>query len=412
MTIAPVEISGRACILLTLRDLTHQRELEAQLAHAQKLDAIGSLAGGVAHDFNNMLGVIQGFTEKLQHELAGRGKAELEGIRKAVQRSADLVEQLLAFSRQRVLQPTLLDLNEVLTETDAMLGRLVGENIAIEVRTTQEIEAVEVDRSLAELAIVNLVLNARDAMSNGGRLEITAQRVVLDPAKAEELEVEAGNFIQLDIVDDGEGMDAKLQSQAMEPFFTTKGNGTGTGLGLTMVERFARQSGGALTLTSHVGEGTRVSLLLPRVEGRVPVAAQPASASPETASRSGTILLVEDEEMLRRLAANALTEAGHHVIEAANGIEALERMDAFPDTIDILVTDAVMPKMGGGQLAERVRALRPQVRAIFTSGYTDQMMDLQPYDQFLAKPFLMSLLCQRVGEILAEPKPVDRSSAG
>jgi CheY-like chemotaxis protein len=179
-----------------------------------------------------------------------------------------------------------------------------------------------------------------------------------------------------------------------------------------MVKRFARQSGGALTLTSHVGEGTRVSLLLPRVEGRVPVATQPASASQETAPRSGTILLVEDEEMLRRLAANALTEAGHHVIEAANGIEALERMDAFPDTIDILVTDAVMPKMGGGQLAERVRALRPQVRAIFTSGYTDQMMDLQPYDQFLAKPFLMSLLCQRVGEILTEPKPVDRSSAG
>ena len=402
---ARVEIDDSPCVLVTVRDVTEKKELEAQLAHAQKVDAVGRLAGGVAHDFNNMLSVIQGCAETLGDALGDRFREEIDAIRDASERSADLTRQLLTFSRRQAVQPSLVDLGELVVGIEPMLRRLLGENIGFSARLESRPTPVKVDPSLTELAIVNLAINARDAMPGGGRLEIRTvpDRVSSRRAARLDLPLAAGAYVRLEIEDEGCGMSEELMARVLEPFFTTKEEGRGTGLGLVMVDRLAQQSGGAMKIESREGQGTTVKLWLPLSDDRptrVVVDPYPVARGGD---RLGTVLLVEDEAALRRLSYRALSKVGHEVIVASDGIDALEQLEASGVEVDLLVSDAIMPRMGGVELARRLRQAKPEMRAVFTSGYSENTMGLnerQPGDFFLAKPFTPNQLRECVDAAL------------
>ncbi len=398
---APVGVQGIA------RDMTVRMHLEEQLLQAQKLESVGRLAGGIAHDFNNMLTAINGYSDLTLRQLPEDHKLRrnLEEIKKAGERSAQLTNQLLAFSRRQFLQPEVVDLNEVLADTTQILRRVIGEDIGLVTDLRPGVGAVKVDRGQLSQIIMNLAVNARDAMPGGGVLTIGTRNTFIDPEYAKAHPgILPGAYVKLCVSDNGMGInDADLQ-HIFEPFFTTKEVGKGTGLGLATVYGIVRQSGGNINVASEVGSGTTFEIILPRVIESAPVAAVlknrvvPLPVGPET------ILLVEDEEMVRGLLKETLQACGYNVVEAANGAAALEICESFSEPIHLLVTDVVMPQMGGRELAEHLNKLMPEMPVLFVSGYTDDTFGrdnvLDPGLNFIQKPFTLESVSLRVRELL------------
>jgi PAS domain S-box-containing protein len=396
-----------ALVIAAARDLTQRREMESQLRQAQKLDAIGRLAGGVAHDFNNLLTVILGGASTLLEE-APAGSAFVEELREielAAQRAATLTKQLLIFSRKGPVVPKLVDLDECVEGMVRLLKRLIGEQIELVTRRASSPTHAIVDASQFEQVIMNLAVNARDAMPSGGRLTIEVLEAAIDPAAASDTALAPhGRYAIIAVSDTGMGMPDDVRAHLFEPFLTTKEPGRGTGLGLSTVYGIVQQAGGHVRVTSAPGRGSRFEVWLPRVE---PSHATDAPPSHAPASRGGheVILLVEDERAVRELAARTLRRGGYEVIEASDGAEALARAQNGELRIDVLVTDAVMPRMGGAQLAKHLRVLRPAVRVLFVSGYAREQLDDPTLADahFLSKPYPGEALLRAVRELLDAP---------
>jgi two-component system cell cycle sensor histidine kinase/response regulator CckA len=390
------------CVLGMAVDVTERRRLEDELRHAQRLESIGRLAGGVAHDFNNLLTAIGGYAEfalrRARHD--PRLAADLEEIRRATDRATALTRQLLAFSRKQILAPKVLDVNTVVREMAPLLGRMIGENIALETRLAPALGAVRADPGQLEQVIMNLVVNARDAMPSGGRLVIETGAAELCDDRATALSgASSGRYVMLAVADTGVGIAAGAREHLFEPFFTTK-EGKGTGLGLATVYGIVRQSGGTIRVASEPGRGARFEVLLPLVEERPDAGGKPAHA-PELPRGSETLLLVEDEDAVRTLAERILTgTCGYRVIEARSGDEALALAGHGPGAIDLLLTDVVMPGMSGFELAERLRARRPGLPVVYMSGYTGEAIapgGVLPADvDLIEKPFTPETLARRV----------------
>jgi nitrogen-specific signal transduction histidine kinase/CheY-like chemotaxis protein len=398
-----------------VRDLTEQkqaaealRESEAKLRQANKMDAIGQLAGGIAHDFNNLLTAIIGYAEvvaaAVRHDRTLHG--HVEEISRAGHAASGLTRQLLAFSRRQLLQPTVLDLNAVLANVDKMLRRLIGEHIDLVARRAPGLRCVRADAGQLEQVIVNLAVNARDAMREGGRLTLETLNVTLPPGNP--FGLPPGEAIELRVSDTGCGMDAAVQAKIFEPFFTTKEPGKGTGLGLSTVYGIVTQSGGAIAVESAVGCGTTFRIVLPSVAD-AEAAAAPAAA-PVQARGTETVLLVEDEQGVRDLTRLALQQAGYTVLAASGPEEAIRLATAHERRIDLILTDVVMPFMSGPALAEWLAARFPEAKVLYMSGYTDEA--LVPHGvplegvAFLHKPFTPTTLAQRVREVLDAARPV------
>jgi signal transduction histidine kinase/ActR/RegA family two-component response regulator len=385
------------------------RKSEEQLRQAQKLEAVGRLAGGIAHDFNNLLSVILSYAKMLGADLepGAPARADLEEIIGAGMRAADLTRQLLAFSRQQVLDLKNLDVNGVLTNVNRMLLRVLGEDVELKMLLATGLGTVMADPGQIEQVVMNLVVNARDAMPQGGKLTIQTSNVVLDEAYAEQhLGVTPGPYVMIAVGDTGTGMDKATQARVFEPFFTTKEQGRGTGLGLSTVFGIVKQSGGHIWLYSEPGNGTTFRIYLPRTAGLADW--KPSSLPPLVDLRGNeTILLVEDEDQVRTVAAGILRRAGYHVLEARSPGDALFMSEQHPVAIHVLLTDVVMPKMNGRKLAERVYAMRPDIKTIFMSGYTGDVIIhhgvLDSDAAFLQKPFTPDSLARRVREVLDAP---------
>ena len=399
---------GPPRVVVNSRDVTESRALEQQLLQAQKMEAVGRLAGGVAHDFNNLLTAILGYADLMEERVSGDEdlSANLREIRTAGQRAAALTRQLLAFSRKQILQPRTLDLNTVVTSIEKMLRRLIGEDIEIVTRLAPSVGSVRADPGQIEQVLVNLAVNSRDAMPRGGTLAIETSDVTLDAGFAAARPGAApGPHAVLTVRDTGVGMTDDVKAHAFEPFFTTKTKGEGTGLGLATVYGIVKQSGGYVSVESEPGRGTTFRIYLPRVEEPAePPGEEPASQPPRGHE---TILLVEDEEAVRRLSRSVLVARGYTVLEAVSGEEALEAARAHPGRIHLLLTDLVMPKVGGRELATRLAATRPETKALFVSGYTDEAIAqhgaLEPGIAFLQKPFTPLALARKVREVLDAP---------
>ncbi|QEL16828.1 PAS domain S-box protein [Limnoglobus roseus] len=397
-------------------DVTHRRKLEEQFRQAQKLDAFGQLAGGVAHDFNNLLTIINGYSEVLLQKLpAGDSSRELVAeIHKAGERSAGLTRQLLAFSRKQVLAPRILNLNEVVAETDKMLRRMIGEDVRLTTTLESAPWAVRADAGLIEQVLLNLAVNARDAMPMGGRLTIETQNIELNESYTRtHADARAGPHVLLSMTDTGTGMSPDVQERIFEPFFTTKDPGKGTGLGLATVFGIVKQSGGHVAVYSEVGVGTSFKVYLPRVEPRSDVREAPTRIVPPPRGTE-TILLAEDEAGVRGLTSYILAGCGYTVFEAADGTAAVQIADGHRGPIHLLVTDVVMPGAGGRSVSEQVAKRHPGVRVLFTSGYTDDAVIrhgvLREGVNFLQKPFSPTALAFKVREVLDAPAETDRLS--
>jgi PAS domain S-box-containing protein len=400
-TFAPVrgEDGEIAYVVAVLRDVTHEQELERELARSQKLTALGTLAGGIAHDFNNLLTAIIGGAHLLADGASpDETKETAEEILEAARRGASLSRQLLAFGRRQPLHTEVIDLDAVVAEMKALLERLIGEHIELTVESGDGLWRLTAERSQLEQVIMNLVLNARDAMPEGGRLSIrTANRTfaVDDPDRPSGLE--PGEYVALSVVDTGVGMDEETRARAFEPFFTQKEPGAGTGLGLATVFGIARQSDGDVVLQSAPGQGSRVDVYLPRTQGPVSV---PAPGEPRVGQGgSETILLVEDDALVRRIARRTLDELGYRVLEAEDG-EAARALLAQEQDVDLLLTDIVMPGTSGAELAEELPRSHPDTRVLFISGYQDLRSD-RPAGPLLEKPFTPDQLARSVREALS-----------
>jgi len=400
-----VEWNGRPAVQTSNIDITQRTLLEAQLAQAQKLEAVGALAGGVAHDFNNLLTVILSYSEFLLEQLGeqeGPYKDALE-IRNTAQRAAALTRQLLAFSRQQVLQLEVLDPNEVVRELHRMLRRLIGEDVELVARLGEDVHTVRADRGQLEQIVLNLAVNARDAMPQGGRLVVETANVTLDRSYAAmQLAAEPGEHVMLAVTDTGVGMSEEVRAHLFEPFFTTKEKGKGTGLGLATVYGIVSQLGGHIWVYSEPGQGTTFKIYLPRVEGTGERAA--AEAELPVLPGKEIVLLVEDEQPVRTATARILRKLGYAVLEAASGPEALELAAGHAGEIDLLLTDVVMPHMSGPELERRLREARPGLRTLFTSGYTDDAIlhhgVLDGGTALLQKPFSRQNLLESVRKAL------------
>jgi two-component system, cell cycle sensor histidine kinase and response regulator CckA len=399
-----LRFQGRDAFLCLAMDVTEKQNLEAQLLQSQKMESVGRLAGGIAHDFNNLLGVILGYSALLLGKVEDvANRAKLEQIVKAGDRAAGLTRQLLAFSRKQVLQPRILDLNDLVADMEKMLRRLIGEDIQL-ITLLDGVGNVKADPGQIEQVLMNLVVNARDAMPRGGRLTIQTSNVMLDGSYAAERPDRPGPCVMLSVSDTGVGMTAEIQRKIFEPFFTTKGPTEGTGLGLATSDGIVKQSGGHIAVDSQLGHGSTFRVYLPRINEE----AHPAIAPPAV-SRLGTetILLAEDEPALRELTREVLEEHGYTVIVAGSGDGALKRAGTYPGAIDLLLTDVVMPRLSGRELAERLARLRPGLRVIFMSGYTDDAVVrhgvLVPSTAFIQKPFGPESLLAKIREVLDRP---------
>ncbi len=389
-----------------VENVTEWRALETQLRQAQKMEAVGRLAGGVAHDFNNLLMVIKGHTELLMERTAPDHPdfRKIDQIKKAADRAAGLTRQLLAFSRMQVMQPHVMDLNATITEMGKMLPRLIGEDIELAILTKPELGHVKADAGQIEQVVLNLTVNARDAMPKGGKLLIETSNVELDEAYARtHPPLMPGRYVMLAVTDTGIGMDAATQAHIFEPFFTTKEKGKGTGLGLATVYGVVKQSGGFVWVYSELGKGTSFKIYLPRVDD-IPDADSDKKRKEELPRGSGTVLLAEDEKEVREVAREFLELSGYTVMEAKDGAEAIELAEKHAGTIDLLVTDMVMPGIGGRELATRLQAVRPGLKVIYMSGYTEyanfknEEFDLRTV--MLQKPFTRALLAASVQKVL------------
>ncbi|MCI0620867.1 MAG: response regulator [Acidobacteria bacterium] len=383
------------------------RRLEEQLRQSQKVEAVGRLAGGIAHDFNNLLTAIIGYSDILLHDLGDNNplSAEILEIKKAGQRAATLTSQLLAFSRKQVLHPRVLDLNDVVADMDKMLRRLIGEDIELVTLFGPELGRVKADPGQTEQIIMNLAVNARDAMPQGGKLTIETTNAELDETFARKhMAVKPGPYVMLAVSDNGRGMDAETQSHLFEPFFTTKELGKGTGLGLSTVYGIVKQSGGNIWVYSEPGEGTVFKIYLPRVTETVETWEPSIKDQTEKLTGTETVLVVEDESVVRNLVRSVLQRNGYTVLEANHGEEALRIAIRHQGTIHLMVTDVVLPHMSGRQLAERMATIRSNVRVLYMSGYTDnaivQYGVLDPGIAFLQKPFTPDALARKVREVL------------
>jgi len=393
-------------VIVIARDLTAVRALEAQLRQAQKMEAVGRLAGGVAHDFNNLLTVITGRSQLLLLKLAPESplRRDVELVEETAHRASALTRQLLAFSRKQMVQPRIVDLNEVVRGMESMLGRLIGEDIALTTRLDPAAGCVRADPAQLEQMIVNLVVNARDAMPLGGRLTLETGHVRIDETFARQhVGLKPGPHVRLVVRDTGVGMDGLIKAHLFEPFFTTKGPGKGTGLGLATVYGIVTQSGGAIRVESEPGQGATFTIELPRVDAP---ADGPGDVADTTAAPYGseTVLLVEDEPEVRGLARDILHQQGYTVLEAADGDQALRVGREHRGLIHLLVTDVVMPQMGGRELADRLQAGRSELKVLYVSGYTDDAILRQGVSEtgtaFLPKPFTAAALAHKVRQVL------------
>ncbi len=401
--------SGPRLVLETNRDVTDRKRIESQLEHAQRIDAIGQLAGGVAHDFNNILTAVNGYASFLRQSLpvADARRGDVDGILEASDRAVALTQQLLAFGRKQVMQPELLDVRDTLDATARMLRRLIGEHIELALVVDPELSPIVADRGQVSQILINLALNARDAMPQGGRLTIEARDVPISEEYADtHLAVLAGPYVLIAVSDTGEGMTPEVKARVFEPFFTTKPRGKGTGLGLSTVFGIVKQSGGHIFVYSEPGHGTTIKIYLPRAEGSA-VESLVSDAIP-AAMGTETILVVEDDATIRAIARRVLAMKGYSVLEAASPRDALELSARHDGRIDLLLTDVVLPEMGGRQLAEALVRSRPEVLVLYMSGYTDNAIvhhgRLDAGTEFLAKPFTPATLLRRVREILDRPQ--------
>ncbi|MCZ6783484.1 MAG: ATP-binding protein, partial [Proteobacteria bacterium] len=400
------EISGA---LILCQDMGERRSLEAQLRQAQKMEAVGQLAGGIAHDFNNYLTVIMGSAHELAELYSDdeQAKSVVEEIAVAAQRSASLTRQLLAFSRKQVLQPRLVDLNELITDLERMLRRVLGGNVALETRLASDLGTARVDPSQIEQVIVNLALNARDAMPEGGTLKIETGNLQLDrEAVSRHPGIEPGSYVCLRVIDDGTGIDPELRDRIFEPFFTTKKEGQGTGLGLATVYGIVEQSGGTIAVDSELEKGTTFRIYLPRAVDAEGAFSQPERRA-EIVGGTETVLLVEDDRMVRSRMENTLEANGYRVLSAENGEKALETARrAHPTSIQLLLTDVMMPGVGGIELAAQLRQARPGLRVLFISGYAQDGIGEGALDErtrLLQKPFTSRDLLMAVRGALEAP---------
>jgi two-component system cell cycle sensor histidine kinase/response regulator CckA len=400
----PLELEGRPARVVSAHDVTERRRLEEQLRQSQRLEAIGRLAGGIAHDFNNVLLVIRGHCELLRRLAGASLERHVVEIEEAARQASRMTKQLLAFSRQQVLQPEETPLNEIVEETVAMLRPLADE-LTIELDLDPALPPVVVDRGQIGQVVLNLALNARDAMPGGGTLRIRTAQVELDEDyTAEQGDVAPGSYVLLQVADSGTGMDEAVRASAFEPFFTTKERGSG--LGLATVHGVVSQSGGHLRLSSAPGLGTTFELYFPPAQGEAP--ARPQTSEPGTLAGEETILLVEDASKVRSLVGTALAAYGYRVLTAGGGAEALEILERERGSVDLLVTDIVMPGMNGPELAERALAARPGLPIVFTSGYPAETLERRNIGAaevgFIEKPFLAAELARKVRELLDRRK--------
>lgn len=394
-------------LVIVNRDITERRQLEQQLVLSQRLEAVGRLSGGIAHDFNNLLGVIIGYSEALQQRIGSDDsfREAVDEIQKAGQRAAAMTQQLLAFSRKQVLEPKIFDLNVVVIDVEKMLRRLIGEDVELKIAAAPALGRVKADRGQIEQVIMNLAVNARDAMPLGGKLTIETSSAELGAADVlRHRYVIPGHYVMLQVSDTGIGMDAEVQSHIFEPFFTTKELGKGTGLGLATVYGIVKQSGGYVWLESEPGKGTKFKIYLPRTEG-VETQIGPRETPVNVVQGSRTILVVEDEASLRKLTCNTLAKIGHRILEAEDAAKAMQAARNFDGAIDLLLTDIVMPGMSGDELAAKLSAVRPEMRVLYMSGYTDGAIAthgiLESGIVILRKPFTRAELTRNVEEMLA-----------
>jgi nitrogen-specific signal transduction histidine kinase/ActR/RegA family two-component response regulator len=404
-------MSGETEAVSFVVDITERKKLEQQLRQAQKVEAIGQLAGGIAHDFNNLLGIIIGYSEIFEERLGLDDplRPKAEQIKKAGRRAASLTRQLLAFSRQQALEPRVLDLNAVIADTLKMLRRLIDENVELVAVTEPALGRVSADQGQIEQIIMNLTVNARDAMPRGGNLTISTGNAEMDDAFVR-LHPGAipGSYVVLSVSDTGCGMDLETQTHIFEPFFTTKGEGKGTGLGLATVYGVVKQSGGYISVESEPGKGSTFRIYLPRIEE--PVAATSCvDGGGEKAYGCETVLLVEDAHALRELARELLEAGGYTVLEAANGADAISLAEKHPGPIHLLLSDVVMPGMNGPELAGKIIGARPDTKVLYMSGYTGDALPVQELlnsgAALLHKPFTGLSLATKVREVLAAAKP-------
>jgi two-component system, cell cycle sensor histidine kinase and response regulator CckA len=401
----PSDWPGPEQIILTARDITPRQRLETQLRQAQKMEALGRFAGGVAHDFNNLLTAIQGYASLMLLDLGpdDSRREDLEEIRKASERATALTRQILAFSRRHVAQTEPVNLNEVIRDMERLLPRLIGEDVAIATALEPKLGTVEADPRQLEQVIMNLVSNSRDAMPNGGRLTIeTENEIVQDDDPRVGPDLPPGPYVVLGVSDTGTGIDPEIQTKIFDPFFTTKEPGRGTGLGLATVYGIVKQAGGQIEVTSVPGAGSAFRIYLPWVRA-TPVRRTVPEAAEAWPRGSETILLVEDEESVRVFANKALEKQGYSVLEARHGRDALIRLAEHPGPVHLVITDIVMPEMGGNELARQLAAERPGLPVLFMSGYTDGEIaerGLGPDGAFLQKPFTSDVLARKVREVL------------
>jgi PAS domain S-box-containing protein len=413
-SVITVRLSGRAAteldeadqaLEIIAEDITERRALEDQFRQAQKMEAVGRLAGGVAHDFNNLLMVVSGYTEVLMEALDQNDPllVKVQAIQQAADRATTLTRQLLAFSRKQLLELKVVDVNSIVADMERLLRPLIGENIDLTTKLTPNVGHTRADAGQLEQVIMNLVVNAKDAMPDGGRILIQTSEADPDTARREHSLIEPGTYILLSVSDTGAGMDRETQSRIFEPFFTTKEKGKGTGLGLSTVYGIVKQGGGYIFAQSEPGCGTTFRIYLPRVADpadspRVDKHAQAAAGGSET------VLLVEDEESVRELVRETLKTRGYKVIEASDGIAGMRVSEEYQGNIEILITDVVMPGMSGRELAKRVAAARPNIRVLYLSGYTEDAIihegALEPGTGFLQKPFTLQVLARKVREVL------------
>jgi two-component system, cell cycle sensor histidine kinase and response regulator CckA len=410
-----VRLSGRAVngteypeeeeLEIIAEDITERRQLEEQFRQSQKMEAVGRLAGGVAHDFNNLLMVINGYTEVLLEQLESSGSMyqKVQSIQQAADRAATLTRQLLAFSRKQLLELKVVDVNTVIGDMERLLRPLIGEDIGLITRLSADAGRTRADAGQLEQVIMNLVVNAKDAMPEGGKITVQSSEVTVRQNFREHRFIQPGRYVVISVSDTGHGMDQETQSRIFEPFFTTKEKGKGTGLGLSTVYGIVKQSGGYVFAQSEPGAGTTFYIYLPRVEDS-PEEMTPAKFQESERGGCETVLLVEDEESVRELVRQTLASRGYKVLEAENGEHGLRVAEAYPDRIDILITDVVMPGIGGRELAKRLLHLRPKLGVLYLSGYTEDAIfhqgALSPGTAFLQKPFTLQHLARKVRDVL------------
>jgi nitrogen-specific signal transduction histidine kinase/CheY-like chemotaxis protein len=386
-------------------DITHRKHLEEQVRQAQKMESIGRLAGSVAHDFNNLLTIITGYSQMVLDDLASHHplREPVKEVSLAAERATALTRQLLAFSRRQVTEPRNVLLNDLLRDLERMLRRLIGEEVALELVLDADTGVIRADPGQIEQVVMNLVINAKDAMPNGGRVLVESSRQVFDPQSAEgQLSLSPGAYAVLAVSDTGIGMSPEVKSHIFEPFFTTKEQGKGTGLGLSTVYGIVQQSDGAISVYSEPGKGTTFKILLP------------ASDSPPDESSlaedgsighlgSGTILVAEDEPGVRDFICRTLTRHGYSVLAAPNGIEAMALLRRHGSPVDLLLTDVAMPEMGGVELSTQFSAAHPQVPVLLMSGYAERLLSEHLAGRHIQKPFTSAALLTRIGALLRHP---------